>query len=85
MRTFTLHFIFSTVSLQKRAPAEGFWKAGLDLLAYCRVLVDPHHDPAFLRILNVPRRGLGKVPAGFIPDLIQSRRDRSLEGMYDVF
>eukprot|EP00435_Cladocopium_sp_Y103_P049119 s3002_g14.t1 len=33
----------------------------LDLLAYLRLVVDPHHDPSFLRICNVPRRGVGKA------------------------
>ncbi|CAJ1340016.1 unnamed protein product [Effrenium voratum] len=33
----------------------------LDLLAYLRLVVDPHHSASFLRIYNVPRRGLGKA------------------------
>ena len=41
-------------------------KAGLDLLAYCRVVVDPHHDATFLRVLNVPRRGLGKAVVSYL-------------------
>ncbi|CAE7307620.1 pcrA [Symbiodinium sp. KB8] len=33
----------------------------LDLLAYLRLVVDPHHDVSFLRVYNVPRRGVGKA------------------------
>ena len=30
-----------------------------DLMGWCRVLCNPHDDAALLRIINVPRRGLG--------------------------
>ncbi|CAE8595241.1 unnamed protein product, partial [Polarella glacialis] len=33
----------------------------LDLLSYLRLVVDPHHDSSFLRVMNTPRRGLGKA------------------------
>ncbi|CAE7571827.1 pcrA [Symbiodinium sp. CCMP2456] len=33
----------------------------LDLFAYLRLVVDPHHDVSFLRVYNVPRRGVGKA------------------------
>ena len=32
-----------------------------DLLAYLRVLVNPADDEAFLRVVNVPRRGIGEA------------------------
>eukprot|EP00439_Symbiodinium_sp_Y106_P085257 s46_g27.t6 len=33
----------------------------LDLFAYLRLVVDPHHDVSFLRVYNVPPRGVGKA------------------------
>jgi len=32
-----------------------------DLLAYFRLLANPHDDEAFLRVVNVPARGIGKT------------------------
>ena len=32
-----------------------------DLLAYARLIENPNDDAAFLRIVNVPRRGVGKT------------------------
>src|SRR3989449_11168862 len=32
-----------------------------DLLAYLRLIVNPADDEAFLRVVNVPRRGLGEA------------------------
>jgi ATP-dependent DNA helicase Rep len=30
-----------------------------DILAYCRLLINPEDDMAFLRVINTPRRGIG--------------------------
>ncbi len=56
-----------------------------DLLAYLRVIVNPADDEAFLRVVNVPRRGigdaslavLGRAAAGWRKPLVESARRAS--------
>jgi len=46
-----------------------------DILAYLRLLVNPADDVAFLRVVNVPRRGLGE---GALRELEQDAADRGI-------
>jgi len=43
-----------------------------DGLAFLRVLVNPEDNPAFLRIANTPRRGLGSTAMGKLGEFAQS-------------
>src|SRR5206468_12862923 len=53
-----------------------------DLLAYLRLIVNPADDEAFLRVVNVPRRGigdaslalLGRAAAGWQKPLLEAAR-----------
>lgn len=44
-----------------------------DLLAYFRVLANPHDNEAFLRIVNVPARGIGKTSLERLRNFAQER------------
>lgn len=44
-----------------------------DIMAYLRLLVNPDDDAAFLRIINVPRRGLGNAAVRDIQNAAESR------------
>src|SRR5438552_11627967 len=37
-----------------------------DLLAYLRLIANPADDEAFLRVVNVPRRGIGDASLGVL-------------------
>ena len=53
-----------------------------DMLAYLRLLTNPDDDRAFMRIINVPRRGLG---AGTLEKLAQFAAARSMSLFEAVF
>ncbi|MEA2104688.1 MAG: UvrD-helicase domain-containing protein, partial [Candidatus Cloacimonadota bacterium] len=40
-----------------------------DIIAYLRVLVNPEDNESLLRIINIPRRGIGKVTLGRLMDI----------------
>ncbi len=42
-----------------------------DILAYCRLLINPNDDSAFLRIINTPARGIGNVTIASLKTLAQ--------------
>ena len=44
-----------------------------DILAYLRLLVNPEDNMAFLRIVNVPKRGLGKTGIGKLESIATER------------
>ena len=44
-----------------------------DVLAYLRLLANPADDEAFLRIANVPRRGIGDASLGRLAEMAASR------------
>jgi DNA helicase-2/ATP-dependent DNA helicase PcrA len=44
-----------------------------DILAYLRLLINPDDDLAFLRIVNVPKRGIGKTGLGRIESYATER------------
>ncbi len=61
-----------------------------DLLAYLRLLANPADDQAFVRVVNVPRRGIGDVSVGVlleaaqrwkVPLLEAARRGNGIEGL----
>ena len=61
-----------------------------DLLAYLRLLANPADDQAFVRVVNVPRRGIGDVSVGVLQDaarrwkvplLEAARRGNGVEGI----
>ncbi len=45
-----------------------------DLIAYLRIMTNPDDDINFLRILNTPRRGLGKKSLEFINSVAKNRK-----------
>ncbi|EKE83452.1 DNA helicase Rep [Idiomarina xiamenensis] len=45
-----------------------------DIMAYLRLLVNPTDDTAFLRVVNVPRRGIGPQTVETIGNLAQQHR-----------
>ncbi len=51
-----------------------------DLLAFLRLAVNPENDVAFLRVLNVPRRGLGKAKI----EAIVARATRERRSLYEA-
>ncbi|CAE7264856.1 pcrA, partial [Symbiodinium sp. CCMP2592] len=51
----------STATTRSRTSGAARASVVLDLFAYLRLVVDPHHDVSFLRVYNVPRRGVGKA------------------------
>ena len=55
-----------------------------DVLAYLRLVADPSDDVGFLRIINVPARGLGKTTIERLKDHARSS-GRSLYGSIDSF
>ncbi len=44
-----------------------------DILAYCRLLINPDDDHAFLRIINVPKREIGLTTLGILTDYSAER------------
>lgn len=44
-----------------------------DTLAYLRVLANPDDDIAFLRIVNTPRRGIGRTTLSFIREIAEAQ------------
>lgn len=52
-----------------------------DLISYLRIIANPHDDFSFKRVLNRPKRGLGKVT---IDKIIKSAHDEKLS-MYAYF
>ncbi len=44
-----------------------------DLIAYFRILANPHDNEAFLRIINVPARGIGKTSLGYLRHFARER------------
>jgi len=45
-----------------------------DIISYFRVLANPHDDFSFLRIINKPKRGLGKTTVGRLQRLAHDRQ-----------
>jgi DNA helicase-2/ATP-dependent DNA helicase PcrA len=45
-----------------------------DIIAYLRVLVNPYDETAFLRIINVPRRGIGDTALHAIHEICQKEK-----------
>jgi len=45
-----------------------------DFLAYCRLLVNPDDDAAFLRAVNTPRRGIGSATLETLGELAKARQ-----------
>ena len=44
-----------------------------DVLAYLRVIAQPNDDPAFERIINVPKRGIGKATVQMLHKVARDR------------
>jgi DNA helicase-2/ATP-dependent DNA helicase PcrA len=53
-----------------------------DMLAYLRILVNPDDDISTVRIINVPKRGIGDVTIDRIADYGQSMKINLLEACY---
>ena len=54
-----------------------------DIMAYLRLLVNPADDTAFLRIINVPRRGVGATTLEKITELAATEKSSLLETLLD--
>lgn len=48
-------------------------KEVLDILAYIKLLLNPASDSSFVRIINVPRRGIGKTTVGRLQKAAESQ------------
>ena len=94
--------IFTNIGLKyKLVGAINFYarKEIKDILAYLRVLVNPNDNVSFLRIINFPKRGIGRKAIGYLTDIavekgisLQKALFSDLEGMptgmkkkFDVF
>ncbi|MGP4071826.1 DNA helicase PcrA [Piscibacillus sp. B03] len=51
-----------------------------DLLAYLRLIANPHDDISFLRVVNVPKRGIGKTSV----EKLQMHAEMSDQSLYDA-
>ena len=48
-----------------------------DIIAYLRVIANPADDVSLRRIINEPRRGIGRVTLGALED-VAAREDESI-------
>jgi superfamily I DNA/RNA helicase len=55
-----------------------------DIVAYLRVLVNPRDEPAFLRVVNVPRRGIGDATLHQVHDLCRDTKCSLGKGLAEV-
>ena len=55
-----------------------------DILAYLRALVNPRDEPALLRIVNVPRRGIGDATLHRAHDLCRANRWPLTKGLAEM-
>jgi DNA helicase II / ATP-dependent DNA helicase PcrA len=55
-----------------------------DILAYLRLLINPHDSLAAKRIINVPNRGLGKVSLELIEKFSQAHRISLYEALVNI-
>ena len=51
-------------------------KENRDVLAYLRLLVNPHDTVSFLRVVNEPARGIGKVSLDKLQAFAADQRDQ---------
>jgi DNA helicase-2/ATP-dependent DNA helicase PcrA len=59
-------------------------KENRDILAYLRLMVNPRDDLSFLRIVNEPARGIGKVSLDHLRSYAEPRERSLLEAAADV-
>jgi DNA helicase-2/ATP-dependent DNA helicase PcrA len=52
-----------------------------DVLAYCKALVNPADDLSVKRVINVPRRGIGKTTVDQVEEIAVARGGSMLEAM----
>ncbi|RPF50678.1 DNA helicase PcrA [Aquisalibacillus elongatus] len=51
-----------------------------DLLAYLRLIANPHDDISFMRVVNVPKRGIGKTSV----EKLQTHAEMNDQSLYDA-
>lgn len=54
-----------------------------DIMAYLKLLVNPDDDNAFLRVVNVPKRGLGPAALGSLGELANERHISLFAASFD--
>jgi DNA helicase-2/ATP-dependent DNA helicase PcrA len=54
-----------------------------DVLAYCKALANPADDLSIKRIINVPRRGIGKTTVDHLEEMAVARGTSIIEAMRD--
>ena len=52
-----------------------------DILAYLRLIINPHDDEAFKRAVQTPARGIGDTSIGYL----QSAADKQEKSMYETW
>lgn len=55
-----------------------------DVLAYCKLVLNPKDNDSFLRVINTPRRGIGDVVISSLTEYAKSRRLSLMEAVFEI-
>src|SRR5262249_39239189 len=91
LRINALSRAFESAFLQERVPYQivrglAFYerKENKDILAYLRLVLNPRDDLSFLRVVNEPARGIGKVSLEHLRNYAEPREMSLLEAVTEI-